>query len=972
MFSLLHRMRKRYFPGPFLIFVICGGLGCEPSFSPSPLFVLLEPTSTGVSFTNTLKESTDFNILSYLYYYNGGGIAVGDINQDGLPDLYFSANEGPNKLYVNKGDLQFTDITEQAGVAGNPGWSTGVNMADVNGDGYLDIYLCQLGNYEGIRGKNQLFINQQDGTFRDEAPSYGLDFSGFSTQSAFFDFDRDGDLDMYLLTHSVHANDTYRDTSIRREFHPTAGDRLFENKGGGMTPQFVDVTREVGIYSSRLGYGLGLAISDVDNNGCPDIYVGNDFHENDFLYLNNCDGTFTENLEKIAGHTSHFTMGVDIADINQDGWMDITSMDMKPWREDILKTSEPPNSFDIYQYKLKQGYSYQYPRNAIQINQGIGPTGQLHMGEVAHLLGMEATDWSWSCLWADWDLNGRNDVFISNGIYRRPNDMDYINFISDPQVLASLKREITEESLAFIQKMPQVPLPNKMYSQTTSLHFEELGKKWGVDQVGFSSGAAYADLDRDGDLDLIVNQQNAVASLYENVSDSLSGNHFLEIELRGKGKNQYGLGAQVLTYKDSIQWKREMFVVRGFQSSVEPLIHFGLGSHSFLDSLVVIWPDQSRTILREIRVDQLLIIEQENADQVRKDLVNEEPYLSMVEKTLPFTHKENTYIDFNSEILLPRMISREGPALATGDVNGDGRIDLFVGGAKHQASQLFLQLSDGIFTPTSVATFAADSIHEDVDAAFFDADGDGDLDLYVVSGGNEYSGRYKPLMDRLYVNEGLGKFIRSEGHLPEMYVNGACVSPSDIDGDGDIDLFIGGRSVAGNYGVIPRSYLLENNGKGFFSDQTAKYAEALEYPGLVTDALWMHLNDDSYPDLLLAGEWMPIRAFVSEQGKWVEATENLGLGQTHGWWNTLYVEDLDGDGDEDFLAGNLGLNSAFEASLKNPCTLYIRDFDQNGSIDPIMCIHKEGEDFPIAFRDELLSQLPFLKKKFTTYAAYCI
>ena len=970
MFSLLHKVRKRYFPGFLLVFMICVCLGCEPTFAPSTLFVLREPASTGITFANTLQESTDFNILSYLYYYNGGGVAVGDINQDGLPDIYFSANEGPNKLYLNKGEMEFSDITEQAGVAGNAGWSTGVNMADVNGDGYLDIYLCQLGDYEGITGENQLFINQKDGTFRDEAASYGLNFTGFSTQSAFFDYDRDGDLDMYLLTHSVHANDTYRDTSIRKEFHPTAGDRLFENRGSESTPQFVEVTREAGIYSSRLGYGLGLAISDVDNNGCPDIYVGNDFHENDYLYLNNCDGTFTESLEKIAGHSSHFTMGVDIVDINQDGWMDITSLDMKPWREDILKTSEPPNSFDIYQYKLKQGYSYQYPRNAIQINQGMGPSGQLRLGDLAQLLEMEATDWSWSCLWADWDLNGKSDVFISNGIYRRPNDMDYINFISDPQVVASLKGDITEENLTFVQKMPQVPLPNKLFSQVSPLHFEEVGADWGMNKAGFSSGAAYADLDRDGDLDLIVNEQNAHASVYENLSDSLLDNHYLEIELKGQKGNSFGLGAQVIAYKDSIQWKKEMYVVRGFHSSVEPIIHFGLGNHSTLDSVEVIWPDQSRTIQRKVPVDRVLTLSHEKGTQRVREPLDEGTLMNPVEGRLSFSHEENTYVDFNSEILLPRMISREGPALAVGDVNGDGREDLFIGGAKFQTSQLFIQLPSGEFTATSQPAFSGDSLCEDVGAVFFDADGDGDQDLYVVSGGNEYRGRYQPLMDRLYLNEGQGKFTRSEGRLPEMYVNGSCVSPGDIDGDGDMDLFVGGRSVAKNYGVIPRSYILENDGKGYFSDQTAQYAEALEYPGLVTDALWMHLNEDAYPDLLLAGEWMPIRAFVSEQGKWIEATETLGFAQTHGWWNTLLVEDLDGDGDQDILGGNLGLNTAFEASLENPCTLYIRDFDQNGSIDPIMCSHKEGKDYPIAFRDELLTQLPSLKKKFTSYAAY--
>ena len=857
-------------------------------------------------------------------------------------------------------------------MAGSLGWTTGVNMADVNGDGWLDIYVCNLGEYEGLTGKNQLFINQQDGTFLDKAADYGLDFSGFSTQSAFFDYDLDGDLDMYLLTHSVHSNDTYRDTSIRREFHPTAGDRLYENRSTEESPHFVDVTKSTGIYSSRLGYGLGLGISDVDNNGCPDIYVGNDFHENDYLYLNQCDGTFVESLESVIGHTSHFSMGVDLADINQDGWIDIATMDMKPWREDILKTSEPPNSYEIYQYKLKQGFSYQYPRNTIQVNQGMDLHGQLHYAEYAQLLGMEATDWSWANLWADWDLDGLQDLFVTNGIYRRPNDMDYINFISQPAVLKSLNTQITIENLSFIQKMPQVPLPNRVFRQTDPMSFEEVGKLWGFGQGGYSNGAAYSDLDRDGDLDLVVNNLNAPASIYENLSDSLSSNNYLSVRLMGKGANRWGIGAKLIAYKDSTSWKRELFVVRGFQSSVEPILHFGLGKIALLDSVEIVWPDQSRSLLKELTSNQLLTVEQgeylplkEKKPRLSSDLIQVEE-----QANIDFVHRENSFVDMSKEMLIPRMLSREGPALAVGDVNGDELPDFFVGGAKRQSAQLFLQTAEGQFYPKDISTFHQDSIHEDVDAEFFDADGDLDLDLYVVSGGNEYRGKYIPLLDRLYINDGEGNFEKALKSLPEMYVNGSCVSSSDIDQDGDLDLFVGGRSVAGNYGVIPRSYILENDGQGHFEDVTEEYAESLQYPGLVTDAVWLSLNKDSFPDLIIGGEWMPLRAFVNKKGHLVELTEELGLSKTHGWWNTLHFADMDGDGDEDILAGNLGQNSPFEATLDYPCTLYLGDFDQNGSIDPIFCRRIGDKDYPIAFRDEMLAQLPMLKKKYTAYVSY--
>ena len=972
---------KDYFPGVCLVWVIACS---EPS---KPLrFEAVSPEQTGITFSNTLEESEAFNILTYLYYYNGGGIAAGDINNDGLTDLYFSANEKGNHLYLNKGNWVFEDISQSAGVEGPEGWTTGVSMADVNGDGWLDLYVCQLGDYGGITGRNQLYINQGEGNFAEKAGAYGLDFQGFATQAAFFDYDLDGDLDMYLLTHSVHANDTYRDTSIRRDFHPTAGDRLFRNEGKRNPDDedvyFTDVTATSGIFSSKLGYGLGIAIADLDKNGYPDVYIGNDFHENDYLYLNQGDGTFREALAESVGHTSQFSMGVDIADFNRDGWMDIISLDMKPWKERILKTAEPPNTYEIYQYKLRQGYYYQFPRNVFQVHQGLkkDTSGRLipHFSEQGYLLGVDATDWSWSALWADLDLNGWEDLFVTNGIFRRPNDMDYINFVSQPEVVRSLEAGITEENMKFIQEMPQVKVPNRVFAQQDQGMLVQSADIWGLAEAGFSNGAVYADLDKDGDLDLVTNNLNATASLYKNHSDSLGSGNFLSIRLKGNTLNTWGVGATVTAYANENQWSRSLFPPKGYLSSMPPVVHIGVGEVEALDSVKVWWPGKvpSTTLLTEVAANQHLIIEQSNSRSLHDSSMAYLPATPQVHQWeeavngLAYAHQENSYVDFNKEILMPHMLSKEGPALATGDVNGDGLEDVFIGGAKNQLGSLYFQDTTGDFHQTYQPGFDEDSLHEDVDATFFDADGDLDLDLYVVSGGNEYRGPYKPLLDRLYINDGKGAFQRAEAHLPEMYVNGACVEPADIDRDGDLDLFVGGRSIAGFYGVIPRSFILENDGAGKFRDVTQEVAPDLAYAGMVSDALWVDINSDEKLDLLVAGTWMPIRSFISKKGKLQETTQLAGLGWTNGWWNVLYAADLDGDGDKDILAGNLGKNSPFTASREAPCTLYIKDFDGNGSVDPIMCRYREGKSYPVASRDELLSQLVGLKKRFLDYDSY--
>lgn len=938
-----------------------------------PLFRKVPSEESSIAFSNTLVETVDFNILNYLYFYNGGGVAVGDINRDGWPDLYFTANMQPNKLYLNKGNFQFEDITERAGVGGQPGWTTGTAMADVNGDGWLDIYVCQLDGYEGQNGHNQLYLNRGDLRFEEVSEEYGLNFRGFSSQAAFLDYDLDGDLDLYLLNHSVHANQTYQDTSLRRNIHPTAGDRLFRNdleeKGS-----FTDVTQTSGIYTSQLGYGLGITVSDINQDGWPDIYVGNDFHENDYLYINQQDGTFREQLQEMLGHTSRFSMGVDIADLNNDARPDIFTLDMKPRDEKILKTSGGPDPYGIYEFKLSYGYSYQFPRNALQLNRGAG-----QFSEIAQYSGVDATDWSWGAYFGDFDLDGLQDLMVTNGIYRRPNDLDYITYITQPEAARSLKRGITPENFTFIERMPQVNIPNVAFSQREDLKFEEVTQAWGLAQPVYANGAAYADLDADGDLDWITNNINEPASLYENRAADDTAFAYLRIALKGPERNPYGVGAKVLIRAGKQTWYREQQPVRGWLSSVDPVIHFGLGKLKQVDTVKVLWPGGGISLLHEVATRQTLVIEAgestapENTspkgllsgtDMHMKDLTPE--------MGLPYRHRENYFVDFNIQPLMPHMLSTLGPALATGDVNGDGLEDIFAGGAHLQASQLLLQSEAGTFLPQADPVWKNTVDIEAVDATFFDAEGDGDLDLYVVSGGNQYFGEVSQLLDHLYLNDGQGHFTRAEEHLPLLYQNGACVADADIDGDGDTDLFVGGRSRSGLYGMDPESYILENQGDGHFVDATPQWIGGTDpyHLGMVSDAEWVDIEGDGKLDLVVVGEWMPLSIWKQEAGRLQSITVAAGLAETHGWWNTLLATDWDQDGDMDLFAGNLGLNSEIKASREAPCTLTYKDFDGNGSLDPILCYYKNGVSYPKAGRDELVAQLAPLKKKYPSYAAY--
>ncbi len=941
--------------------------------APPTLFTELSPDETGVHFANTLPEQSPegMNIIQYLYYYNGGGVAAGDMNNDGLTDLYFTGNLGPNRLYLNKGNFQFEDVTEKAGVAGRGRWKTGVTMADVNADGLLDIYVCQVGQYKQFSGQNQLFVNNGNGTFTERAAEYGLALKAFCTQAAFFDYDLDGDLDCFVLCHSVHSAGSYRDTAQTRRPDPPAADRLLRNDGG----RFTDVSQEAGIYGGTAGYGLGLVIGDLNNDGYPDIYVGNDFHENDYLYYNQGGRTFLEDIAGSMGHTSNFTMGCDIADVNNDGLQDILSLDMRPEDEVVLKASQPADQFDIYQFKHQQGYHWQPARNCLQMNQGPrDDRGRLQFSDQAWIAGVAATDWSWSALMADYDLDGYKDIFISNGIVRRPNDMDYLKFISS----ADVQRKATD--LELIREMPSGAMPNYAFQNDRNGRFRDVSAEWGLHHRGCSNGAVYADLDNDGDLDIVTNNLNEPASLLRNDSKDA---RWLKFRFKGEGGNTSGIGARVQLWSGGVLQLWENQPVRGFQSAVAPEIVLGLGEQTQADSLLVAWPDGRRQTLYNVKARQTLVLKQKSAVPDQTPLAAYKPIfqpwngLQAAHEAQPFVLTEKLAL-WQSHTL--------GPRIAVGDVNGDGADDLFIPGA---SNEVFFQTKNGFtaYTPILPRTGAtpaplpgqgskqtASDTHTphwgvcDAAAAFFDADGDKAPDLYIGAAGKPQGTDGAFLQDILALNKDGGRFSKgpTAGLLPDMRENTSCVRPVDFDADGDQDIFAGAGAVDGAYGLPGRSYLLENDGKGRFTDRTAALAPWLDRIGMVSDAQWADLDGDGRPELIVCGQWMRIIVFKNTPKGFVKNS----IPDTEGLWNTLAAADLDGDGDQDLVAGNFGLNSPLHASPKTPLDLWVKDFDGNGSFDPIVSYYRQGKQYPLADKDWLLSQLPGLKKDYVQYRKY--
>ncbi|RDC65130.1 VCBS repeat-containing protein [Adhaeribacter pallidiroseus] len=966
----------------FCLLVACTNTK-KNSVAEKPLFQVIDSKKTKITFTNTLKNTEELNILDYLYFYNGAGVAAGDVNNDGRTDLFFVANQGKNQLYLNKGSFQFQNISEKAGVQGFADWKTGVTMADVNGDGWLDIYVCAVGNYKGLEGSNELYINngpEPDGsvTFTEKAADYGLDFTGFATQATFFDYDKDGDLDVYLLNHAVHTSRSYDRVSTRHLRNNEAGDYLFENQlitskktaDKGTVVKFKNVSERAGIYGAAMGYGLGIVVADFNHDGWDDIYVSNDFHEDDYYYLNNGNGTFTESVKNHFQHLSRFSMGCDAADINNDGYPDMMTLDMYPEDEKIEKSSLGEDSYDIYQYKLQYGYHNQYSRNCLQLNVG----GQ-KFSDIGLMAGVAATDWSWSTLLADYDNDGRKDIFITNGIVRRPNNLDYIKFASDDSLRYAMETSNHLDQKA-ISMMPEGKVHNYLYRGTSSLRFQDESTAWGFAEPTISNGAAYADLDNDGDLDLITNNINAPASIYQNQNNKLTKHHFLKIKLQGEQLNTYGVGAKVFVkQKDQLQYQ-QLMPTRGFLSSVEPILNFGLGKAVQADTLIVIWPDQKVQVKTKVAANTTLLLKQADAQEEAKPYYAAlfppaPPLFEEVSKTVhvDFKHQENNYLDFYRESLMPFQVSTEGPKLAVGDVNNDGLDDFYVGGAKWQAGKLFVQQKNGKFQPSNQALFQADSTYEDVDAALFDADKDGDLDLYVVSGGNEFYGKMPEQFDRLYLNNGQGTFTKSS-NLPPMYDNKSCVKVADYDRDGDLDLFVGGRVVGYQYGNAPHSYLLINNGQGKYSDQTAKLAPTLQKAGMVTDASWADYDRDGDLDLLVVGDWMPIRIFENQKNQLVEVEEPNGLAQSEGLWQSMQAADFDKDGDLDFVVGNLGTNTKLRKQPDSKLKLYVKDIDGNQTLDHILAYSLGDKWYPVATKDELGKQLPLINKKFTNYKEF--
>ena len=960
--------------GPFLSLLFLSSCNIEKN---DKLFSLPDSKDTGIQFSNDIKEDTIFNIIEYLYFYNGGGVAVGDINNDGLIDIYFSSNQNSNKLYLNKGGFQFEDITERSNCKGIGNWKTGVTMADVNGDGWLDIYVCGVGNYKSFNSRNQLLINNKDLTFTDRTEEYGLNFSGLSTQAAFFDYDLDGDLDCYLLNHSVHSTRSLGDVSQRFRIDTLAGDKLFRNdlisNGKRGAAKFIEITSSAGILHSAIGYGLGVGVSDLNFDGYPDIYVSNDFQENDYLYLNQRNGTFKQALEKSIGHSSRFSMGNDIADFNNDSRPDIITLDMLPSEEDIIKTSAGDDPFETYRFKLRSGFHYQTARNCLQLNQCSTDTSVI-FEDIAWLANVAATDWSWAPLLADFDNDGRKDLFISNGIMRRPNDMDYISYISDKRVQKDLQ-DIGKEDMRILEQMPSGKVSNFIFQNDGQLKFADQTAAWGLSRPSLSNGAAYADLDNDGDLDLIVNNINEAAFIYKNNSVK---NSYLKVIAKGNTGNNFGLGTKIICYDNGRSLLYEIFSSRGFCSSVDSRVNIGLGNSTRIDSLIVIWPSGKFGKYPEVKPNQTITVNESDAKGTYdyKKVTKSNFLLAPLQgKELPaFQHREDDYNAFNHENLMPQMLTTEGPPLAVADVNGDGLDDFFVGGGKGQAGEVFFQTPSG-FQKSIQKDIQADSSAEDVSAVFFDSDNDGDNDLAVVGGGQAtLDNRF--LKPRLYLNNGKGVFTK-KNEFSQVSMNASCIKPCDFDKDGDVDLFIGASTMPLLYGMSPMSYLMVNDGKGNFSPNMG-WLGASRFSnmpgnriGMVKDAVWTDVNKDGFQDLIVVGEWMPITVLVqTKQNNFLNETEKWGLSKSLGWWNTIAAADFDSDGDDDLVVGNLGLNSRLKATEQKPLRMLLGDFDGNGSSDHILIYFNGEKSYPFATRDQLVKQLPYLKKKFLKYKDY--
>ena len=937
------------------------------------LFTRVDSLESGIRFTNTVQNAEDFNIFSYRNFYNGGGVGLGDVNNDGLVDIFLTANQGSNRLYLNRGDWHFEDVTATAGIGLADHWSTGVTLVDVDADGWLDIYVCNAGFQKDVNQRNSLFLNQRDGTFREAAAEFGLDDDGYATHAAFFDYDLDGDLNVYLLNNSFipvntlnfsNQRERYADDWDVKPFLRGGGDRLLRNDRGS----FTDVSKSAGIYGSLIGFGLGVTVGDVNGDSYPDIYVSNDFFERDYLYINQGDGTFREEVEDYMRHLSLASMGADMADLNNDGYPEIFATEMLPETDYRRKTTVQFENLNSYELKQQRGFYHQYMHNTLQLNNGNGT-----FSEIAQYAGVEATDWSWGALLFDADQDGYRDIFVSNGIYHNLTSQDFIDFFADDIVRKMALTGEKEEVERIIEKMPSEPLGNKMYRNRGDLSFTDVSAEWGLATPSFSNGAAYGDLDNDGDLDLVVNNVNQPVSVYRNEAAEREHNHWTGIRLEGDTTgNPFAIGSTVKVYAGDRQLSSQVMPTRGFQSSVDYLQLFGLGENGGVDSVEVIWPDRTRSVATALPSDT--IISFSYRESVRQALSRQKPLatapLLRPTKQSLSAHAEDDYQDLLQEGLVIRTLAREGPMAAVADVNGDGRDDLYIGGARNQAGQLYTQSPAGQLIATEQSSFVQMSQTEDSGTVFFDADGDGDRDLYVGSAGNFARPNSPLLIDKLYFNDGAGHFSLRPGAIPPIGVNTSVVLPVDVDRDGDLDLFVGTRSLPGNYGVAVPSFVFENDGNGRFRDGTRMLAPDLATLGMVTDATLAPLPDGEGQLLTVVSEWGAPRQFaITETGV---SERRSTLNSLDGWWYAVASADLNGDGLEDLVLGNRGENFYFSADTSAPARLYVADFDGNGTVEKIITQELEGKNMPLAMKRDLTSQLASLRKENLRHTDYAL